>query len=88
MKCTSTAPGYRSAIIDGETVVGQVTASAWSPYLNVGVGYARFSAAGSWVGRKLVVEATNGETVGCEIVDLPFYDRDKLIPRGLRSGFV
>ena len=25
----------------------------------------------------------HGGTVGCEILDLPFYDKDKRIPRGL-----
>jgi glycine cleavage system aminomethyltransferase T len=83
LKCRKTAPGYRWAIMDGQIVVGHVTAGAWSPYLNLGVGYARFSAPGSWLGRKLILKATDGETADCEIVELPFYDKDKLIPKGL-----
>jgi hypothetical protein len=29
------------------------------------------------------VEDVNGNLLECEIVDLPFYDKEKLIPKGL-----
>jgi hypothetical protein len=28
-------------------------------------------------------ESDAGELVGCEIIDLPFYDKEKKIPRGI-----
>lgn len=34
-------------------------------------------------GRQLAVKAADGRTAACQIVELPFYDKDKLIPRGL-----
>jgi glycine cleavage system aminomethyltransferase T len=83
LKCPAAAPDYRAPITDGQTVVGHVTAGAWSPYLNVGVGYARFTAAGNWVGRRLLIKTAVGGSVDCEIIELPFYDRDKQIPKGL-----
>ena len=83
LKCPEATPGYRQQIMDGQNLVGYVTAGAWSPYLKSGVGYARFDAAGDWAGRTLAVKAADGRALGCEIVELPFYDRDKLIPRGL-----
>ncbi len=70
-------------ILDGETAVGRVTAGAWSPYLECGIGYVRFDAAGDWPGRTLSLRTADGETHPCEIVGLPFYDPEKRIPRGL-----
>ena len=72
--------------MDDAGIVGRVTAGAWSPYLEAGVGYARFDAPGNWIGRKLTTKTADGEELGCEIVDLPFYDAEKLIPRGLATS--
>lgn len=83
VKCADAAPGYRNEIVDGEDAVGHVTAGAWSPFLEAGIGYARFNAPGDWAGRKLTVKSADGKIRACEIVELPFYDKDKLIPRGL-----
>jgi len=83
MKCQSHKPCRHAQIIDGETPVGQVTASAWSPYLESGIGYVRFNRASDWVGRSLTMRTRQGELAGCEIVALPFYDTEKRIPRGL-----
>jgi aminomethyltransferase len=63
--------------------VAHITAGAWSPFLDCGIGYARFRAAGDWAGKTLAMRKRQGENVDCEIVDLPFYDREKRIPRGL-----
>ncbi len=70
-------------LVDGE-VVGQVTVGDWSPTLEVGIGYARFDGPieGGWLGRRAVVRGTRGEFAG-DVVDLPFFDGDKRLPRGL-----
>jgi aminomethyltransferase len=83
LKCPGGTPGYRGSISDGKQVVGHVTAGAWSPYLGSGVGYARFIAADRWVGRRLTVQTKEGKSEDCEIVELPFFDKEKRIPRGL-----
>jgi glycine cleavage system aminomethyltransferase T len=83
LKCPDSAPGYRCAIADGDQIVGHVTAGAWSPHLRTGIGYARFKSAGDWAGRKLSIRAADSRTHACEIVELPFFDKEKLIPRGL-----
>ena len=64
-------------------MVGHVTAGAWSPYLKSGIGYVCFKAQGPWAGRKLTVQTAGGMRAECEILELPFYDSEKLIPRGL-----
>jgi aminomethyltransferase len=86
LTCAAAAPGYRQPIMDGAGIVGRVTAGAWSPYLEAGVGYARLDAPANWIGRKLTTKTADGEDLGCEIVDLPFYDAEKLIPRGLATS--
>jgi len=72
-----------SEVVDGSRIVGRVTAGAWSPYLNTGIGYVRFTEPGSWAGRTLSLNTTRGQSHACAIVDLPFYDKEKRIPRGL-----
>jgi aminomethyltransferase len=83
LKCPGSAPGYRCSIADGDQIVGHVTAGAWSPHLRTGIGYARFKSAGDWAGRKLAILAADGRPHACEVVELPFFDKEKLIPRGL-----
>jgi glycine cleavage system aminomethyltransferase T len=83
LKCAEGVPDYRQAIVDGDEIVGHVTAGAWSPYLEAGIGYARFEKPGAWVGRRLALRVADGPALGCEIVDLPFYDPEKRIPKGL-----
>ncbi|MCB2135439.1 MAG: aminomethyltransferase family protein [Rhodobacteraceae bacterium] len=84
LTCTSATPGYRADLFDGAgEKVGAVTAGAWSPYLNCGIGYARMGSPGSWAGKRLQLAGTDGQRHDCMIVDLPFYDPEKRIPRGL-----
>lgn len=83
LKCPEAVPAYRNEIRDGQDLVGHVTAGAWSPYLKSGVGYARFNAPGNWAGRRLRFKTADEKLFDCEIVELPFYDKDKLIPRGI-----
>lgn len=83
LKCPSATPAMNSGILDGHETVGRVTAGAWSPFLDCGIGYVRFDQPGDWAGRSLALQTSAGETAPCEIVDLPFYDSEKRIPRGL-----
>ncbi len=83
VKTEADAPSYRGGVFDGDREVGRITAAARSPYLKSGIGYVRFHEAGAWVGKRLSVSAAGGGTVPCDIVELPFYDPEKRIPRGL-----
>ena len=69
--------------MDGEAVVGHITAGVPSPTLGLGIGYARFTGPGDWVGRRMALRLPDGSTHACEIVDLPFFDREHKIVRGL-----
>ena len=54
-----------------------------SPTLGYGIGYARFNSPGNWAGKVLSLRLTDGTDHACEIVDLPFFDPDKYIVRGI-----
>jgi aminomethyltransferase len=83
LKCPSATPAMNSDILDGHETIGRVTAGAWSSFLDCGIGYVRFDQPGDWAGRNLELKTSAGENVPCEIIDLPFYDLEKRIPRGL-----
>ena len=70
-------------VFDGNRPVARITAAHWSPSLNAGIGYVRFDEAGDWVGRTLTLETHDGSRHPCEIVELPFFDPDKKIARGI-----
>lgn len=82
LKCPSVTPAMSGHILDGHETVGRVTAGAWSPFLDCGIGYVRFDRPGDWAGRSLGLRTLAGDTAPCEIVGLPFYDLEKRIPRG------
>ena len=83
IRCASKTPRDGDRVRDATQAVGRVTASAWSPALDCGIGYVRFAQAGDWVGRTLALHTRTGDPVDCEVVALPFYDPQKRIPRGL-----
>ena len=70
-------------VLDGGQPVGRITAGAWSPYLDCGIGYVRFGNPDEWAGRALSIQMPDGATHPCEILELPFYDAQKRIARGL-----
>ncbi len=83
LKCKDATPLMNNVVLQGGQRVGRVTAGAWSPYLNTAIGYVRFDDPGDWSGQMLTLQSQGGDTHPCEIVSLPFYDREKRIPRGL-----
>ena len=56
LKCLSTIPYNQAEIMDGEDIVGRVTASDWSPFLDCGIGYVRFGHADDWSGKSLLMK--------------------------------
>ena len=68
-------------ILDGNAEVGFVSTGAQSPYLEAGIGYVRFDRGGDWAGSTLSMRCEAFGDTKCEIVELPFYDREKAIPR-------
>lgn len=83
LTCASAIPGRGNRVLDGNDVVGTLTTGVDSPTLGCGIGYVVFDQPGEWPGRKLRIKLVDGHEHPCEIVNLPFFDRDKKIVRGL-----
>jgi aminomethyltransferase len=83
VKCMDAEPLIGGPVSRDGKQIGIITAASWSPYLNCGVGYVRLSSADEANLRSATVVGFDLADHPCEIVDLPFYDADKLIPRGL-----
>ncbi|MGB1251640.1 MAG: aminomethyltransferase family protein [Candidatus Promineifilaceae bacterium] len=77
-------------VLLGEKTVGRITAGSWSPTLEKGIGYVRFYAPSAetagWLGQTVTLKDSNGNLHPANVVNLPFYDEEKLIPRGLATG--
>jgi len=84
-KCAEHQLRYGSAVISNGKPVGRVTAYEISPYLKCGVGFVLFDAADSMHSTGLTVFDRDGNECPVEPVELPFYDAEKNIPRGLES---
>jgi aminomethyltransferase len=66
----------------GETVVGRVCSSGYSPYQGCGVCIVRMDNLSIGPGKKVHVLCTDGSTQEGELCSLPMYDEERLIPRG------
>ena len=81
--CKTETPAAGASIIDNGTAVGHITAGVPSPTLGLGIGYARFYKPGDWIGRALQLQLPDGSVHDCDIVDVPFFDAEKNIVRGI-----
>jgi len=89
-KCEARPLRYGAAVMSGEQVVGRVTAYEISPYLQCGVGFVLFDSPQAMHGTGFTVVERDGNACPVELVELPFYDAEKNIPRGLEAadGFI
>jgi aminomethyltransferase len=86
IKCPSITPVNGAEILHAQRPVGRLTGAAWSPGLDCGIGIVRFDEPGDWAGRTLSIRTPQDHLVDCEVLSLPFYDREKRIPRGLTAS--
>ena len=75
---------YQAKLFDkSNTTIGYLSASVWSPTLKKNIAYGRFNESADWrLIEGISVENADGEKSPCTVVDLPFYDKQKDIPRG------
>ena len=74
---------YKSDVyLSDDKSVGYLPASTWSPTLKKFVAYVRFNYSDNWTKEKVTVITQEDSRVECEVVELPFYDKEKAIPRG------
>jgi len=84
-KCADRQLRYGSPVISNGKSVGRVTAYEISPYLKCGVGFVLFDSADRMSSSRLTVSDRDGSECSVELIELPFYDTEKKIPRGLET---
>jgi aminomethyltransferase len=84
-KCEPRKIPYHGKLVSEGREIGRVTACEVSPYLECGVGFALFESADDLDCNAITVTDRDGEPCPIELVELPFYDAEKNIPRGLPS---
>ena len=82
LKCPTAEPMIQGEIMLDGTVIGRVTAGAFSPYLQHGTGIALLDQAGHANGTAVSIRCVDGEMHAAELHALPFYDAEAEIPRG------
>lgn len=85
-KCGSRKIPYGAVLTSEGQPIGRVTAYDISPYLQCGVGFALLDSASGLECSAISVKDRAGEPCPIELVELPFYDTEKNIPRGLPSS--
>jgi aminomethyltransferase len=83
LTCKTETPVSGSKVINGSKIVGHITAGVHSPTLNTGIGYVRFYEPNDWPGKNLDLKLPNGNFHKAEIVNLPFFDKEKHIVKGI-----
>jgi len=74
-------------VLEGQTVVGQVTSGTFSPMLQRSIAMAYVDSRCATVGHRLTVDLTRGNRTEAVVVALPFYEAGsgKQHPRGART---
>ena len=83
LTCETETPVSGSKVIDGDKIVGHITAGVHSLTLDTGIGYVRFYEPKDWPGKKLILKLPNGENHKSKVVKLPFFDPEKKIVKGI-----
>ncbi len=81
--CRTETPVSASKVIYEDKIVGHITAGVHSPTLNTGIGYVRFHKPNDWSGKELTLQLPDGSLHKGVIVDLPFFDKEKKIVKGI-----
>jgi aminomethyltransferase len=82
-KTAGGAVAYGAPVNSNGNAIGRVTAYDVSPYLECGVGFVLFDSPDGLSATGLTVSGRGGQQLPVELVELPFYDAEKNIPRGL-----
>ena len=83
LTCKTETPVSGSKVIDEDKIVGHITAGVHSLTLNTGIGYVRFYEPKDWPGKELILKLPNGENHKSKVVNLPFFDPEKKIVKGI-----
>jgi len=86
ISCEDAEPLIHAPVLRDGREIGTITAAAWSPFLERGIGYVRLHSVDDAQPRTAeVIAFADRQPHPCELVELPFYDAEKKIPRGLET---
>ena len=83
LTCAGGEPVTGAPVHAGGKAIGRVTAAAWSPHLACGIAIVRLRDADDRSAAGVTVAARGKGEQSASLTDLPLYDREKAIPRGL-----
>ena len=83
LTCATETPISGSKVLDGNKIVGHITAGVHSPTLDTGIGFVRFYEPKNWPGKELKLKLPNEEIHNSKVVNLPFFDHEKKIVKGI-----
>ena len=83
VRCDKSEPRVLSEVSVNSKNIGLITAAAWSPYLKSGIGYVRLTSSGHKPGEAIEIYGIDGKKHVAKLLELPFFDKEKKIPRGL-----
>jgi aminomethyltransferase len=84
LKCPGGEPLREGKVLVAAKPAGFVTAGAWSPHLKCGIAITRLNSPTA-TGTAAEVQCRDGKMHSASIEDLPLYDKEKKIPRGLAT---
>ena len=79
IKCDGGEPLIGAVVEVSGAAAGKVTAGAVSPYLGHGIGIALMDSAEHGTGTQVKVGCRDGSLQNAELVEMPFYDKDKSV---------
>lgn len=82
LKCPNAAPLIQGEVMQGDRVIGRITAGVVSPFLQHGIGFVLLDQSSHQSGETVQIRCVDGELHDGELHDLPFYDEQAEIPRG------
>ncbi len=80
--CPEATPRIHGRVEWNGAVAGRVTAGAFSPYLQNGIGYVLMDSPEAGPGTEVIIEGNDGQLYPAMLAETPLYDKACEIPRG------
>ena len=81
--CKKSVPEVHAKITKSGEEIGKITSGVFSPTLKCGIGFLRLNSPLKIIGEEVQMILSDDSIENCEVVDLPFFDQEKKIARGL-----
>ena len=83
LRCNDATPLRNSSITLAGNALGEISSSGYSPFLNCGIAFVRLTEQANLIGAEVTLTGTDGLKHKGQLCNLPFYDVEKKLARGL-----